>query len=135
MRSRSLTTAGLGAAAAAAITPLALPAASVAKARHHPAKARRRAVTRTYKGKIEQTFYSNVQVTIKVQGKRITSLSVSANPQDQQSYAREAYALPILRTEVLKRQTYRVHTISGVTITSQGFILSLYSAMGHAHLV
>lgn len=134
MRSRSLTTAGLGAAAAAAITPLALPATGAAKTRHHPARARHHVATRSYKGKVERTFYSNVQVTITVKGKRISALSVNANPQDQQSYAREAYALPILRKEALRTQSYRIHTISGVTITSQGFILSLYSAMGHAHL-
>ncbi|HET9094963.1 MAG TPA: FMN-binding protein [Solirubrobacteraceae bacterium] len=135
MRSRTLTTAGLGAAAAAAMTPVALPAVAAATTRHHPAKTRRRVVTRTYKGNVERTFYSNVQVTITVQGKKIKNLSVNANPQDQQSYAREAYALPILRKEVLRAQSYRVHTISGVTITSQGFIVSLYSAMKHGHLV
>ena len=123
MKSRTLTTAGLGAAAAAALTPVALPATAAA------------ASTKTYKGTLEHTHYSNVQVAITVTGKKITSISVNANPQDQQSYQREAYALPLLRKEALKAQSYKIHTISGVTTTSQAFIASLYSAMGHAKLL
>jgi uncharacterized protein with FMN-binding domain len=123
MKSRTLTTAGLGAAAAAALTPVALPASAAA------------ATTKTYKGALEHTHYSNVQVSITVKRKKITSISVSANPQDQQSYQREAYALPLLRKEALKAQSYKIHTISSVTTTSEAFIASLYSAMGHAKLL
>ncbi|MGH2836029.1 MAG: FMN-binding protein [Solirubrobacteraceae bacterium] len=123
MKSGTLTKVGLAAAAAAAITPAALPAAATA------------ARTKTYKGALERTDYSNVRVTIKVTGKKIKSLSVSANPEDQQSYQRESYALPLLRREALKAQSYKVHTISGVTTTSEAFVASLYSAMRHAHLV
>ena len=124
MRSRTLTTAGLGAAVAAALTPVALPVAPAAAA----------ATTRTYKGKLERTVFSDVRVSITVRGRSIRSLAVTANPQSQESYVREAYALPRLRKEVLKTQSFRIHMISGVTITSDAFILSLYSAMGYAHL-
>ena len=123
MRSRTLTTAGLGAAVAAALTPVALPVAPAAAA-----------TTRTYKGKLERTAFSDVRVSITVRGRSIRSLAVTANPQSQESYVREAYALPRLRKEVLKAQSFRIHMISGVTITSDAFILSLYSAMGYAHL-
>jgi uncharacterized protein with FMN-binding domain len=123
MKSRTLTTAGLGAAAAAALTPVALPATAAA------------AATKKYVGTLERTHYSNVQVAITVTGKKIKTISVSANPQDQASYQRQAYALPLLRQEVLKAQSYKIHTISGVTITSEGFLASLYSAMGHAKLL
>ncbi|HWE58650.1 MAG TPA: hypothetical protein VG228_03060 [Solirubrobacteraceae bacterium] len=123
MKSRTLTNVGLGAAAAAALTPVALPATAAA------------ATTKTYKGALERTYYSNVQVTITVTGRKIKTLGVSANPQDQQSYERESYALPLLRREALKAQSYKIHSISGVTTTSQAFIASLYSAMGHAHLL
>ncbi|MDE3130947.1 MAG: hypothetical protein KGL16_07310 [Acidobacteriota bacterium] len=122
MQSRTLTTAGLGAAAAAVLTAGALPASAAASARK-------------YVGKLERTPFSNVQVTITVSHKKIRTLNVYANPQDQQSYQLEAYALPRLRTEALKVHTYKIHTISGVTTTSDAFILSLYSAMGHAHLL
>lgn len=123
MKSRTFTTVGLGAAAAAtALAPIALPATAAA------------ATTKTYKGALEKTVFSNVQVSITVSGKTIKSLSVTANPQDQQSYQREAYALPLLRKEALKAQSYKIHLVSGVTTTSEAFIYSLYSAMGHAHL-
>jgi uncharacterized protein with FMN-binding domain len=123
MKSRTLTNAGLGATALAALTPAVLPATAAA------------AATKTYKGPIERTQYSDVQVSITVSGKRIKSLSISANPSDQQSYQREAYALPLLRKEALAAQSYKIHTISGVTTTSDAFIYSLYSAMKHGHLV
>jgi uncharacterized protein with FMN-binding domain len=123
MKSRTLTRAGLGATAAAALTPVALPAVAAA------------ATTKTYKGTVERTQYSDVQVSITVSGKKIKSLSYSANPSDQQSYQRESYALPLLRKEALKAESYRIHTISGVTTTSEAFISSLYSAMKHGHLV
>lgn len=123
MKSRKLTNAGIGATALAALTPVALPATAAA------------ATTRTYKGALERTVYSNVQVTITVSGKTMKTISITANPSDQQSYQREAYALPILHKEALKAQSYRIHTISGVTTTSEAFIYSLYSAMKHARLV
>jgi uncharacterized protein with FMN-binding domain len=123
MNSRTLTTAGLGATAAAALTPVALPATAAA------------AATKTYKGTLEHTHYSNVQVSITVASRKITVVSVSANPSDQQSYQREAYALPLLRKEALKAQSYKIHSISGVTTTSEAFIASLYSALGHAKLL
>jgi uncharacterized protein with FMN-binding domain len=123
MKPRILTNAGLGAAAAVALTPVALPATAAA------------ATTKTYKGAVERTHYSDVQVTITVTGKKIKTISVSANPSDQASYQRQSYALPLLRQEALKAQSYKIHTISGVTITSEGFAASLYSAMGHAKLL
>jgi uncharacterized protein with FMN-binding domain len=122
MKTRTLTTAGLGAAAAAALSAGALPAPAGATA------------TKTYKGALERTTYSDVRVTITVSGRKIKALSVSANPQDQASYQREAYALPLLRKEALKAQSYKIHVISGVTTTSEAFIASLHSAMNHAHL-
>ena len=123
MKSRTLTNAGLGAAAAVtALTPVAMPGTAAA------------ATTKTYKGAVERTQYSDVQVFITVTGKKSKSLSISANPQDQQSYQREAYALPILRKEALRTQSYKIHLVSGVTTTSEAFVYSLYSAMRHAHL-
>ena len=123
MKPITLAGAGLSATAVAALTPVALPSAAAA------------ATTKTYKGAVERTQYSDVQVSITVSGKRIRSLSVTANPSDQQSYQRESYALPLLRKEALKAQSFKIHTISGVTTTSEAFIYSLYSAMKHGRLV
>lgn len=121
MKTRTLTAACAGAAAAAVMTTATAPAAAAA--------------TKRYTGTLERTRYSNVQVTIIVSGKRIKALSVSADPQDQRSYQLESFALPTLRKEALKAGSYKIHTVSGVTVTSDAFITSLYSAMGHAHLL
>jgi uncharacterized protein with FMN-binding domain len=122
MKTRTLRAAGVGAAAAAAITTAALPVAASAATKH-------------YTGKTEQTPFGNVQVTITVKSKKIKTLSISASPDTQTSYQLESYALPRMRTEALKASSYKIHTVSGVTITSEGFIYSLYSAMAHAHIL
>jgi uncharacterized protein with FMN-binding domain len=120
MNAHRLKLAGLGATAAAAISTATLPAVADA------------ATTEKYTA---YTRFSDVKVAITVTGKKITSIAYTANPQDGRSYQLEAYALPLLRKRALSAQTYRIHTVSGVTVTSQAFLSSLYSAMQHAHLV
>lgn len=122
MKNRTITAAGLGVAAAAAIGGGASPAVASA-------------ATKQYAGKVERTPFGKVQVTITISRKKIKTLSVSASPDTPQSYQLESYAIPRLRQEALKAETYKIHMVSGVTITSEGFILSLYSAMGHAHIL
>lgn len=125
---RTLTAAGIGAAAAAALSTAALPVAASAATKHH-------STTKHYAGKNERTPYGSVQVTITVSKKKIQTLSISASPDTQNSYQLEAYALPLMRKEALKASSYKIHMVSGVTITSEGFIASLYSAMQHAHIL
>jgi uncharacterized protein with FMN-binding domain len=43
-------------------------------------------------------------------------------------------AAPLLRDEVLQAQSANVQTIRGATITSDGYISSLQSALDAAHL-
>ena len=78
--------------------------------------------------------YGNVQVTITVKGKKITTLAIRLFPDTPRSYQLEAYALPRMRTGGAEGQTYKIHMVSGVTFTSEAFSASLYSAMGHAHI-
>jgi uncharacterized protein with FMN-binding domain len=122
MKSRTITAAGIGAAAAAAMTTAALPVTASAATKH-------------YAGKTEQTPFGSVRVTITTKGKKIKTLLISASPDTQHSYQLEAYALPLLHKEALKASSYKIHLVSGVTITSDAFAASLYSAMGHAHLL
>ena len=122
MNSRTLKAAGLGVAAAATMTTAAFPVAASG-------------ATKKYVGRTEQTPFGKVQVAITVKGKKIKTLAISASPDTQTSYQLESYALPRMRQEALKASTYKIHTVSGVTITSEGFIASLYSAMGHAHIL
>jgi uncharacterized protein with FMN-binding domain len=43
-------------------------------------------------------------------------------------------AVPILRSEVLRAQSARIHLVSGATMTSNAYVTSLRSALTKAHL-
>jgi uncharacterized protein with FMN-binding domain len=76
-----------------------------------------------------------VQVVITVSGGKITAVNVptypTANRRDQQI---NAYALPILQRETMAAQSADIDTVSGATVTSQGYIQSLQAALDAAHL-
>jgi FMN-binding domain. len=44
------------------------------------------------------------------------------------------YALPILDQEVVQQQSASIDTISGATVTTDGYLQSLQSAIDQAHL-
>jgi uncharacterized protein with FMN-binding domain len=44
------------------------------------------------------------------------------------------YALPILNQEAVQQQSASIDTISGATVTSDGYLQSLQSAIDQAHL-
>jgi len=76
-----------------------------------------------------------VQVTVTVTDGKITDVAVpvypSGNGKDQEI---NAYALPILRQETLSAQNANVDTVSGATVTSDGYLQSLQSALDAANL-
>ena len=88
-----------------------------------------------YQGSVAQTRWGAVQVTITVTDGRITSVAVprypTANRRDQEINAR---ALPILTQETLTAQSADIDTVSGATVTSDGYIESLQAALDAAHL-
>jgi uncharacterized protein with FMN-binding domain len=53
------------------------------------------------------------------------------NPRDQQI---NAYAVPQLNQEVVQKQNAGIDAVSGATVTSNGYIQSLQSAIDQAHL-
>jgi uncharacterized protein with FMN-binding domain len=89
----------------------------------------------TYQGSVASTRWGNVQVTITVTDGRITSVSVptypSANGRDKEI---NAYALPILTKETIVAQNADIDTVSGATVTSDGYKQSLQAALDAAHL-
>jgi uncharacterized protein with FMN-binding domain len=89
----------------------------------------------TYHGSVASTRWGNVQVTITVTDGRITSVSVptypNANGRDQQI---NAYTLPILKQETIAAQNADIDTVSGATVTSDGYKQSLQAALDAAHL-
>jgi uncharacterized protein with FMN-binding domain len=88
-----------------------------------------------YTGSIASTRWGNVQVTITVADGKITDVTVpvypSENGKDQEI---NAYALPVLRQETLAAQNASIDTVSGATVTSDGYLESLQSALDAAHL-
>ena len=74
-----------------------------------------------------------VQVQATVQGGKITDVQFLKYPTDRRtSQWINSQATPWLRTEALQAQSSRVNIISGATLTSEGFIMSLQSALSQA---
>jgi len=91
--------------------------------------------TKTYTGSTASTRWGDVQVTITVTNGKITDVQVpvypSGNGRDQEI---NAYALPVLTQETLSAQSANIDTVSGATVTSDGYLQSLQSALDAAHL-
>ncbi|QDY09816.1 FMN-binding protein [Micromonospora sp. HM134] len=88
-----------------------------------------------YDGSVAQTRWGPVQVRITVAGGRITDVTTlqvpDGNFRDQQI---NDYAVPILRQAALTAQSARIDTVSGATVTSDGYRESLQAAIDAAHL-
>lgn len=88
----------------------------------------------TFTGSSVDTRWGPVQVRITVSGGRITAATAvvypNGNPRDQQI---NAYALPVLASEAVAAQSARIDTVSGATVTSDGYVGSLQSALDQAN--
>jgi uncharacterized protein with FMN-binding domain len=88
---------------------------------------------RTVTGSVAQTRWGPVQVAITVANGKITAVDVPQYPhgngRDQQI---NAYALPVLKQETLSAQSANIDMVSGATVTSDGYVQSLQSALDQA---
>jgi uncharacterized protein with FMN-binding domain len=89
----------------------------------------------TATGSVAQTRWGPVQVRITVAGGRITDVTVLQYP-DGNGRDREINdeALPELVQETLSAQSADIDMVSGATVTSQGYLQSLQSAIDQAGL-
>jgi uncharacterized protein with FMN-binding domain len=91
--------------------------------------------TATVTGDSTDTRWGPVQVEITVASGKITDVRVvdypNGNGRDQQINAR---ALPILVRETLDAQSAHIDMVSGATVTSEGYLGSLQSALDQAGL-
>jgi len=88
-----------------------------------------------YTGDVASTRWGPVQVQISVQGGKITQSRAVQYPQNNNRDAMiNNYALPILDQEVVQQQSASIDTISGATVTTDGYLQSLQSAIDQAHL-
>ncbi len=89
----------------------------------------------TVTGDTAQTRWGPVQVAVTVAGGAITAVDVPVypdnNPRDQEI---NAYALPRLIQETLDAQGASIDMVSGATVTSDGYLRSLQSALDRAGL-
>jgi uncharacterized protein with FMN-binding domain len=89
----------------------------------------------TYTGEEANTQWGIVEVKITVKDGKITKSEAveypTGNPRDQEI---NAYAVPQLNSEVVSAQSGSIDAVSGATVTSDGYIQSLQSAIDKANL-
>ena len=89
----------------------------------------------TVTGDTVQTRWGPVQVQITVEGGQLTDVTAvqypNGNGRDQEI---NAYALPVLAQEALAAQSADIDHVSGATVTSEGYVQSLQSALDQANL-
>ena len=89
----------------------------------------------TYTGGVADTQWGPVQVQITVQDHKISRARAVQYPQGTSYDAQvNGYALPILDREVVQKQSAAIDAVSGATVTSDGYLQSLQSAIDTAHL-
>jgi uncharacterized protein with FMN-binding domain len=91
--------------------------------------------SRTVTGDTARTRWGPVQVQITVSAGRITAVEAvqypNGNGRDQEI---NSYALPLLARAAVAAQTADIDLVSGATVTSDGYVQSLQSAIDKAHL-
>jgi len=91
--------------------------------------------TKTVTGQTAQTRWGPVQVQITVSAGKVTAVNVlqvpSGNGRDVEI---NNQAVPVLKQETLQAQNAHIDTVSGATVTSDGYLTSLQSALNQAGL-
>lgn len=91
--------------------------------------------TKTVTGQTAQTRWGPVQVQITVSAGKITAVNLlqvpSGNGRDVEI---KNQAVPVLKQETLQAQNAHIDTVSGATVTSDGYFTSLQSALNQAGL-
>jgi len=86
-----------------------------------------------YLGDVANTSWGDIQVQIVIDNNRIASVSAVQYPQDRPlSTQINRFAMPMLEQEAVHMQSAEVELVTGATVSSEGFIDSLNSALGQA---
>ena len=86
-------------------------------------------------GTVASTRWGPVQVQVAVSGGQITSVQVVQQPEgNRRDEEINASAVPTLVQETLDAQSAKIDMVSGATVTSEGYLQSLQSALDQAHL-
>ena len=93
------------------------------------------AASKTYDGDTVQTRWGPVQVRITVVDGKITASEAIVYPNgNQEDEQINSFALPVLNQEAVSAQSASIDMVSGATVTSEGYLSSLQSAIDQAHL-
>ncbi|MBI1794963.1 MAG: FMN-binding protein [Chloroflexi bacterium] len=104
----------------------------------NPAPAANQTSSSTYKngtftGPQVDAYYGIVQVEAIVQNGKIADVQFLEYPNERQTSVRiNSIAMPYLQQEAVQAQSANVDLVSGATLTSQAFIMSLQSALNSA---
>jgi uncharacterized protein with FMN-binding domain len=89
--------------------------------------------TRTVTGSTIDTRWGPVQVRVTLKSGKITKVETvqvpDGNPRDREI---NSFAVPQLNQETLSAQSAQIDAVSGATVTSEGYIQSLQSALDKA---
>jgi len=86
-------------------------------------------------GAVADTRWGPVQVQVQLRGGKIVEVTVLQQPSgNRRDVMINGYALPQLRAEVLSAQSANIDTVGGATVTSDGYVRSLQSALDAAHV-
>jgi len=86
-----------------------------------------------YVGPQVDAFYGLVQVKATIQDGQIVGVDFLQFPSDRRTSQRiNRIAMPYLQTEALRAQSANVNIISGATLTSEAFMMSLDAALSSA---
>jgi uncharacterized protein with FMN-binding domain len=92
--------------------------------------AKRSAAPKTATGAAEPNQYGTVQVKVTVEGGKITQITPVQLPQsDGRSAQISQYAAPQLQNEAMTAQSAQIDGVSGASYTSEGYAMSLQSAL------
>ena len=93
------------------------------------------AAASTVTGQVVQTRWGPVQVQLTVGSGKVTAVTVLQQPTGNGKDVQiNNAALPVLKQETIKAQNAQIDTVSGATVTSDGYITSLQSALDLAGL-
>ncbi|HEY9152218.1 MAG TPA: FMN-binding protein, partial [Anaerolineales bacterium] len=88
----------------------------------------------TYTGPTVDVNYGLVQVQTTIQNGKVAQVTFLQYPSDRRTSQRiNSIAMPYLQQEAIQAQSANVDIISGATLTSEGFQMSLQSALASAH--
>jgi uncharacterized protein with FMN-binding domain len=113
----------------------ATPTPSATSGSGSPASSGSSPAKKTYTGQSVDTRWGPVQVQITVVAGKVTNAEAVVYPSGNGRDAEiNSYALPILHDEAVKAQSAKIDLVSGATVTSDGYVQSLQSALDAAHI-